>query len=112
MMGDEAQQRHAMAWFVCGEEGMSLHGFMPENQDDPAVRVTVTDKGFWVFTFNDRPGQGRIQVRTGCDYNPLDLIESMYHHVVTNAIAEDSPITFTDDEKNPFGVSFDPEDWA
>ena len=80
-MHDEGEANIAMNWVVAGKQSMEMHGYLPSNQDQPAVMVKTSGSGVWTFKFTDRKGTGRIQVSKGADYNPLDLIETLYHHI-------------------------------
>ena len=81
----------AMNWVVAGKQSMEMHGYLPTNQEEPAVMVKTSGSGMWTFKFTDRKGTGRIQVSKGADYNPLDLIETLYHHI--SNLQEKRPIT-------------------
>ena len=80
-MHDEDESNMAMNWVVAGKQSMEMHGYLPSNQDEPVVMVKTSGSGVWTFKFTDRKGTGRIQVSKGADYNPLDLIETLYHHI-------------------------------
>ena len=60
---------------------MELHGFTQGFGRLPNNQSAYIGIGDLVFTFGEVTGTGRIQVGAGADYNPLDLIESLYHHV-------------------------------
>lgn len=68
-------------WVVAGRSGMELHGFCPEDTDNPSLKVKTDGTGTWTFTYRDFSGEGKIQVTKGCDYNPLDLIEALFRHM-------------------------------
>lgn len=78
--GDDIME--TINWLVAGKNSMEMHGFTnSDDGNDPTIKVLTSASGTWTFTFRDIVGTGRIQVGAGADYNPLDLIESLYHHV-------------------------------
>jgi hypothetical protein len=78
--GDDIME--TINWLVAGKNSMEMHGFTNgDDGNDPTIKVLTSASGTWTFTFRDVVGTGRIQVGAGADYNPLDLIESLYHHV-------------------------------
>lgn len=99
-MHDEDESNMAMNWVVAGKQSMEMHGYLPSNQDEPAVMVKTSASGVWTFKFTGRQGTGRIQVSKGADYNPLDLIETLYHHI-TNMPRE------TDKNPKPQSIDYD-----
>lgn len=76
--GDEHNM--PMNWVVSSDNSMEMHGYLGDEQE-PTIRVKTSGTGMWTFQYIGMKGQGRIQVTKGCDYNPLDLIESLFHHV-------------------------------
>lgn len=82
-MHDEGEDiMETINWLVAGKNSMEMHGFTnSDDGNDPTIKVLTSASGTWTFTFRDIVGTGRIQVSAGADYNPLDLIESLYHHV-------------------------------
>jgi hypothetical protein len=96
MHREEDDSMDDIHWKVGGESSAELYGFL-EDQREPVVRVSTGGSGQWTFTFRDFDGHGKIQVTKGCDYNPLDLIESLLHHLkgrdeVPVAISPDTPM--------------------
>ncbi len=85
-MHDEGEDiMETINWLVAGNNSMEMHGFTNgDDGNDPTIKVLTSASGTWSFTFRDITGTGRIQVSAGADYNPLDLIESLYHHVKTS----------------------------
>ena len=85
-MHDEGEDiMETINWLVAGNNSMEMHGFTnSDGGNDPTIKVLTSASGTWSFTFKDIVGTGRIQVSAGADYNPLDLIESLYHHVKTS----------------------------
>lgn len=81
--GDENIMK-TVNWIVAGSNSMEMHGYTDEDKPrSPTIKVLSSGSGEWSFTFRDIAGTGRIQVGQGADYNPLDLIESLYHHIQT-----------------------------
>ena len=82
-MWDEGEDiMETINWLVAGKNSMEIHGFTQgDSGDSPTIKVLTSASGTWSFTFREVTGTGRIQVGAGADYNPLDLIESLYHHV-------------------------------
>ena len=69
-----------LTWVVDGQDGMGMLGYA-EDSKEPVVRLRITPRGHWTFQFREFGGSGRVQVRAGDDYNPLDIIESLYAHL-------------------------------
>tara|TARA_R110000796_G_scaffold185057_1_gene301624 strand:- start:394 stop:759 length:366 start_codon:yes stop_codon:yes gene_type:complete len=82
-MHEEDEERMvAFSWIVAGTSNMELHGYCDKDEPkEPTIQVLMSGNGAWSFKFKKLSGSGRIQVTKGCDYNPLDLIESLYHHI-------------------------------
>lgn len=81
--GDDIMQ--TVNWIVAGNNSMEMHGYTEQDSpSNPTIRVMSSGSGEWSFTFREITGKGRIQVGKGGDYNPLDLIESLYHHMTTS----------------------------
>jgi len=81
----DGNEMQIINWVVAGTNSMEIHGYAEgDNPRQPTVKVLTTGSGEWSFTFRDMQGTGRIQVGKGGDYNPLDLIESLYHHMTSS----------------------------
>lgn len=93
-MWDEGEEgMETINWLVAGKNSMEMHGYtVGDDGNDPTIKVMTSASGTWTFTFRDIVGTGRIQVGAGGDYNPLDLIESLFHHVksATKVISDKS----------------------
>ena len=71
-----------------------------------AAKVTTLSLGYWTFTFDGYDGEGRVRVGAGCDYNPLQLVESMYAHVVGGTA---HPVGRVETDKDDYDVEFKTE---
>ena len=81
--GDENIMK-TVNWIVAGNNSMEMHGYTDSDRPrSPTIKAMCSGSGEWTFTFKGITGTGRIQVGKGADYNPLDLIESLYHHITT-----------------------------
>ena len=63
-------------WKVAGDRGMELHGYF-DGDSNHSITVRVNSMN-WDFTFEGLEGSGRVRVGTGCEYNPLQMIEAMW----------------------------------
>lgn len=94
MWDDEGEEgMETINWLVAGQNSMEMHGYtIGDDGNDPTIKVMTSASGTWTFTFRDIVGTGRIQVGAGADYNPLDLIESLFQHVksATKVISDKS----------------------
>lgn len=107
MTDDESRLR----WMVDGQDGMGMLGFAGDS-NEPVVRLRITPKGHWTFQFAEFGGSGRVQVRAGDDYNPLDIIESLYSHLsVRRAAGLETVAVRAEFEAVEFDSEFK-EDWA
>lgn len=96
--GDENIMK-TVNWIVAGNNSMEMHGYTEEDKPrSPTIKALCSGSGEWSFTFKNMSGTGRIQVGKGADYNPLDLIESLYHHITTTGA------TLNKDQPNPKSV--------
>ena len=83
-------------WIVAGNNSMEMHGYTDDDSPrKPTIKAMCSGSGEWTFTFKGIAGTGRIQVGKGADYNPLDLIESLLHHITTTGA------TLNKDQPNP-----------
>jgi len=64
-------------WKVAGDRGMELHGFFLDDSN-PSIFIRVNSMN-WDFTFDGLEGSGRVRVGSGCEYNPLQMIEAMFN---------------------------------
>ena len=74
-------------WIVACKQGMELWGYDNEGALDawspskkPDVKVKVHPL-HWDFEIDGHDGSGRVRVGSGCQYNPLQMIEAMYSHL-------------------------------
>jgi len=89
-MEDDDEIHLFITWQVSGKGGMGLSGFTPDCLDkNPAITVITNATGSWSFYFRDYEGEGKIQVAKGSDYNPLDLIETLFRHLTKCSSIED-----------------------
>ena len=80
-----------LLWAVEGENGMELHGY---HDDILMAIVSVKESNTWTFRFPGHKGQGTIRVGSGCNYNPLHMVEILRHHFI-----DDEPPLPTKTEK-------------
>jgi len=100
-----------LSWVVSGDGGMELLGFA-EGDEEPVARIKMTTKGHWTFTFREFGGSGRVQVRAGDDYNPLDLVENLYGHLKERREAGMDPVhIMVDGDEVEFDSEF-AEEWS
>ena len=102
-----------MTWVVAGQNGMELWGFTNSHDinprmddgDEPDAIVKVSPL-HWDFRFPSTAGSGRVRIGAGCSYNPLQMIEAMWGHVINIAGNEPTVIHIDFDEAD---MTFDPE---
>lgn len=94
------------SWIVAGGSNMELHAYAEgDDPKEPTIQVLMSGTGMWTFKFKRLTGSGRIQVTKGCDYNPIDLIESLYHHITKQKPTAKSP-----NNRNPKAkIDYNPE---
>jgi hypothetical protein len=83
-------------WEIGGARGREIHGMLKDGGDDPVVIIRC-GSSVWDFEVVGYDGSGRCRVGNGCAYNPLHMIEAVYHYV-TGSISEP---TFDGLEMNP-----------
>ena len=85
-----------MLWRIEGESGFELIG---EDEYGASVVLVKTGGSHWSFSFPSFGGSGKVRVGDGCDYNPLQMIEAMFDHVVHGI---EVPISIEMDEAATF----------
>jgi hypothetical protein len=105
MQEDRDEHMVGFSWIVGGSSNMEMHAYTEGDEpNDPTISVIMADTGEWTFKFKKIAGSGRIQVTKGCDYNPIDLIESLYHHILKLPKTPATP-----NNRKPAGIiEFDP----
>ena len=107
-----------LRWSVAGRRGKQIHGFAPADPHNAPSVVINTFPLHWEFSFRDVSGSGRVRIGSGCDYNPLQMVEALYTHLAHD-IDPDEAMNMLDREqeariefdKDATSFSFDPEDW-
>lgn len=98
-----------ISWIVAGRSGMSLCGYTIDDnlndEPDPSITIHTSASGTWSFHFRDFKGEGRIQVSKGTDYNPIDLIETLFRHLHECKTVEDEIEAF--ESKKPAPIQWD-----
>lgn len=86
-MASESIQTPTLYWVVAGGKGMEIWGYDNEGALDawspshiPDVKVKVHPL-HWDFEIDGHDGSGRVRVGSGCQYNPLQMIEAMFQHL-------------------------------
>lgn len=101
-MTDDDEIPISITWLVSGKGGMGMSGFTPDCVDaEPAISVVTSASGTWSFHFRDYEGEGKIQVSKGSDYNPLDLIETLFRHLNKCSTMEDEINEFRQKQPAP-----------
>lgn len=80
------EQTHlpTLFWIVAGKRGMELWGynsesdFHPDRVPDARIKISPLH---WDFSFTGHDGSGRVRIGAGCQYNPLQMVESLYTHL-------------------------------
>lgn len=106
MNEEDEKSMVAFSWIVAGGSNMELHAYTEgDDPKNPTIQVLMSNTGMWTFKFKKLAGSGRIQVTKGCDYNPIDLIESLYHH-----ITKQKPYAKNPNNRNPKAkIDYNPE---
>ena len=103
--------REALKWSVEGESGMTLIGWL----DDAQVAEVKCGGSHWQFTFAGHNGNGQVRVGQGCDYNPLQMIEAMFNHVINGDVMPVNEVELSDSDTDDidFGDSLpgEKDDW-
>ena len=95
-----------LLWRVDGKSGLLLKGYV----DNELVVIVTTGSTHWQFEFSDHKGKGRVRVGQGCDYNPLQMIEAMFNHVVDGSVEPSERVQLhdiDDSEGSVWGVNSD-----
>jgi len=83
-----------MNWKINPKNTMELIGY----DEDMTEQVRVcTGATIWTFKFKHWPGAGRVRLGIGCDYNPLEMITSMFNHVAYGGVAPLPSVTFDEE---------------
>lgn len=48
---------------------------------DPSIVLKMESTTRWTFKFSHSEGHGFIRVGEGCDYNPLCMVEALFHQL-------------------------------
>lgn len=48
---------------------------------DPSIVLSMDSPARWSFKFSHSEGNGFIRVGEGCDYNPLCMVEALFHQL-------------------------------
>ena len=100
-----SEHKGILDWRIDGHRGLDLIGY--EN-DSPVAKVSSRSLGYWTFEFSNYDGSGRVRIGPGCDYNPLQLVEAMFTHVVQGTDAPQGRVTTESDAD--FDIDFR-SDW-
>jgi hypothetical protein len=85
-----------LQWCVDGKSGLLLKGFL----DGELAVVVTTGSSHWAFEFPEHIGKGKVRVGQGCDYNPLQMIEAMFNHVISGDIQPTEQVSLLDIDDN------------
>ena len=92
-------------WRIEGHRGLEMVGYQ---RDEPVVKVQCQSLGYWTFEFARYDGSGRVRVGPGCDYNPLQLVEAMFTHVIQGNDLPHGRVNT--DDSSEFDIEFS-EEW-
>lgn len=105
---DEGITVDTISWVVAGRGGMSLCGYTIDDDisanQEPSITINTSASGTWSFHFREFEGEGRIQVSKGSDYNPIDLIETLFRHLHQCKSVEDEINAFQ--QKTPAAIQW------
>lgn len=105
MIEDKDSKTKFVFTWVSSSQG--LNGFLPNDPDDkPTATILTKSSGFWEFKFKDIDGKGRIQVGSGIEYNPIDMIENIYEHLLENYGEKKRSNKVRTNEKTSFSKAF------
>ena len=76
MAVEETEMKPDLKWVVAGKKGMELHAYRLDN--DEKVIVVSTGAAGWTFSFVGVSGAGKVRVGAGTNYNPLQMVESLW----------------------------------
>ena len=98
MAAEEAEMKPELKWVVAGKKGMELHGHRMDN--DEKVIVVSTGAAGWTFSFVGIAGAGKVRVGRGTDYNPLQMVESLWSLLMQHEPNTDLQISLDDMMQN------------
>ena len=91
-----------MLWEIHGNQGLEI---VAKDEFGEMLILVKTGGSHWTFNFPAFGGSGKVRVGDGCNYNPLQMIEAMFGHVVEGI---EVPATVEMDEKASYNFN---EDW-
>lgn len=89
-----------MNWKVNPQNTMEIIGFDEDMVEQVRVNTGAT---VWSFKFKHWPGAGRVRLGIGCDYNPLEMITSMFNHVAYGGAVPTPTVTFDENDTTLLG---------
>jgi hypothetical protein len=82
MSAEEAEMKPELKWVVAGSKGMELHAHRCDN-DEKVITIT-TGNTTWAFTFAGVEGAGKVRIGAGCNFNPLQMVESLWSMLMSH----------------------------